>query len=924
MSTAPKRFHSLRTRIVAGLVVSVWIVLGLYAAVTISYRQQQLEDSLQDRAQRLATLIAGTLAQPMYDFNQLAIDSAVASLASDTDVVSVRVVDSDRDAVAGAGLELVSPEQTVSASRRIVHQDERRTLDLGRVSVALSRAPMAAELRLLIINSLIINALLACVLALVIYLIFRGLRQPFEDILLAMDRLERGDMQPTLSGLGREDEIGRISAAVLRFRDAIVSQHLAEDETRVLLAEKNAVLNNALVGILVTHQRIIVSCNRRLEDLFGYSSGELNGRPARLLFDTDDNYEKVGLAVAKALALGDAYSGEMPLRRRDGTLFPAVMTGRANDPAIPGGTRTWIIADVTERHRAEEEVARYRLHLESLVTERTAEVVKAREVAELANQAKGAFLAAVSHEIRTPMNAIIGMSGLAMKSGLAPRQYEYVRKINVSARLLLGIINDILDISKIESGRLQLEETGFDLYAVIEGVSTFAGQLAGEKGLQLRLDVAADVPRYLVGDPLRLTQILTNLTGNAIKFTATGHVDVRCVCEAIDGERVALQFSVSDTGIGLTPAQQEKLFQPFSQADASTARKYGGTGLGLAISRQLVSLMDGRIWAESTYGQGSTFRFVVPLSIASESWQVRLEAAGRQGGEIALPVLPDGMRVLLAEDNRFNQEMVLELAGELGIVVDVVENGSEALRRLRERRYDLILMDMMMPEMDGLEAARRIRAEPGWRCLPIVAMTANAGVEDRERCRDAGMDEVLTKPFDPADLYRVLAKFAPAEDAGDDPTPPVAAGVAASTVADSTGTGGAEREAAAGQAAGPSAASSDDETLPDFPGIDGPRLLQRMRGRVASCRRLLALFRDQYAEGGQQIRELVAAGDFDGLHRYAHTLKGASGGVGATLLWDAAESLEIAAVNRDAAAAEVAEVVAVAALTVVLDGLRPL
>jgi PAS domain S-box-containing protein len=905
---ALKRFRSLRYRIVVGLVVSVWIVLGIYGGVTISYRQQQLEDSLQDRTQRLATLIAGSLARPMYDFNELAIQSAVSSMASDTDIVSVSVIDSEGVEIASAGAPRIGPDQVSSATRRIVYRDHLRTVDLGRVSIALSREPITAQLRVLIINSLIINALMALVLGLVIYLIFRSLARPFRDILESMDKLQHGDVQITLSGLKRDDEIGRMSEAVMRFRDAILSRRLAEDETQALLAEKNAVLNNALVGILVTHQRIIVSCNSRLEKLFGYDAGELNGKPVRLIFDNEEIYEKVGLEADLVFAHGDSYSRELSLRRRDGSLFPAALNGRANDPKVPGGTRTWIIADVTERRRAEEEVARYRQHLESLVAERTSELVKAREEADLANQAKGSFLAAMSHEIRTPMNAIIGMSALAMKGGLEPKQYEYVRKVNFSARMLLGIINDILDISKIESGRLQLEETGFDLHSVVDGVGTFANPMAAEKGLQLTMAIAADVPRYLIGDPLRLTQILTNLTGNAIKFTRTGSVEVRCECEENAGGRANLRFSVSDTGIGMTALQQEKLFQPFSQADASTTRKYGGTGLGLAISRQLVTMMGGRIWVESVPGEGSKFLFVVPLKVAGEVWQEKLlaMAAHQNAGEFTLPSLPDGMRVLLAEDNRFNQEMVLELLGDVGVATEVVENGQEALQRLGERTFDLVLMDMMMPEMDGLEATRRIRRHTEWTGLPIVALTANAGVEDRERCLAAGMNDVLTKPFETADLYRVLQHYAPRAEVAAQ-APPSQSSAASSPL--------------------PAEAAPNQEmpaSLPELPGIDVPLLLQRMKGRVASCRRLLALFRDQYIDGEQKMRSLLAAGEFIELHRLAHTLKGASGGLGAIRLQQAAGALEAAAAAKDADAAAVGVSSISVALDEILDGLKSL
>ncbi|MBI2307662.1 MAG: response regulator [Rhodocyclales bacterium] len=891
MSPAPllQRPGSLRLRILVALIASVWLVFGIYAALTIAYRQDQAETALRDRAERLATLMAESLAWSMRDLNQVAVVSTVKAIGADSDVRYVSVSDVDGIEVAASGSPRYHPADVIAVSRRIVHRDGLRAIDVGRIEIVHSREALLAERRLLIINTLVVNGLLAAVLGFVIFLLFLHIGRHFSSIMTALDQLERGDTNIRLTGLERTDEIGRLSLALHRFRDAIVNRRLAEDETRALLAEKNAVLNNALVGILVTHQRLIVSCNSRLETILGYGDGELNGQSARILFDSDELYHAVGIEVRHAFMRGDSYTRELVMRRKDGSLFPAVMAGRANDPAAPQGTRTWIIADITERRQAEEEVARYRAHLESLVAERTAELVRAREEAVRANQAKGSFLAAMSHEIRTPMNAVIGMSALALKSGLTPQQHDYVRKINISARLLLGIINDILDISKIDSGRLQLEKIGFDLNQVMDNVANVASHLAGEKGLQLSFDTAADVPRYLVGDPLRLTQILTNLVGNAIKFTAWGNVTVRCFGECLDDGVAMLRFSVSDTGIGMTRDERERLFQPFSQADSSTARKYGGTGLGLAISRQLVSMMGGRIWVVSAPGEGSTFSFSVPLTVADRELRERL-AAFVPGSDSLGWVLPHGLRVLLAEDNRFNQEIVLEILRDAGVFAEVVENGREAIRRVGEKKFDLVLMDVMMPEMDGLEATRLIRRDARWRDLPIVALTANAGHDDRDRCLAAGMNDVLTKPFEAADLYQVVHRFA---------------------ITGSARAGNEEAEAADALGAIPfPSGGGDSETLPELPGINVMLLQQRMKGRSASCRRLLRIFHEQYAEAGQRMEGLLAAGEYPELYRFAHTLKGAAASLGADALTDVAHALEAAsqAADREAAATAAAAV----------------
>jgi two-component system sensor histidine kinase/response regulator len=846
------------------------------------------------------------------------------------------------------------------------------------------------------------------VVALLFLFLLRRVVAPLLDATRALGEIAHGRLDTPVPASGRRDEIGGMLEAVALLKAGSIERRRLEQERERFaaeLAEREAfarvLMESSPAGLILSRRDGTARhVSTRWTTLVGYTLDELRDLPVERLYADPEERRRFLEILDRE---GEVRNFGTSFLRKDGSGFRGLLN---SSPLSVGGEpliASWV-HDVTEL-RAIEEALR-----------------EAKTIAEEATQAKSAFLANMSHEIRTPMNAIIGLSHLALKTPLNPKQRDYVSKIHSAGTSLLGIVNDILDFSKIEAGRLDLETTDFEIDDVITSVSTLTAQKAHEKALEVLVHVSPRVPAVLRGDPLRFTQVLTNLVNNAVKFTERGEIRLNIDVREWTGETVQLQCSVQDTGIGMTADQAANLFRPFTQADMSTTRKHGGTGLGLTIARRLVELMGGHIWLESEPAVGTTFHFLAwfglsaasavrrvvperltnlrvlvvddnaaareilreplrvivrgvdvaasgaesiaavrradataPYDVVFMDWRMpgldgleasrqikrdttltqqpaivlvtafereevreeaeRLQLDGflvkpvtksmivdtlvnlfgepRHGGTVVGTAADEpadrlrGARLLLVEDNEINQQIAVELLESAGATVRVAGNGREGVQILSEGPdpppFDVVLMDLQMPELDGFQATAKLRADRRLTGLPIIALTAHATIEERQRCLAAGMNDHIVKPIDPAVLLDTVSRYyRPAPKPETRAAPPADA---------------PRRDA---PTARPPAGISvpDEPALPAVEGLDAAEGLLRVAGNRSLYLKLLRQFVALQAEAPLRITEALSVGDHAAGERLAHTLTGVAGNLGAGRVQAIAAALEPAIAGR--------------------------
>jgi len=855
----PEQNKKIARKLIFGIVVFSGMLSIIITGIQLYFEFQRDKDIIDSQLSAIKQTSLPSLGEAVWLSDKRQIEILLSSILKNKDIVYVELTTDENHIFRNGDPDI---ENSLLQTFELIHHYAGEEQKIGNLLIKASLLRAYEHLYDRIGFVLVSNTLKTLLVALFIYFFVHVTIIKYlikvADYLRSFKVNDTTPLELNRNNQGAQDELGTlvscVNIMVNNLNESVHKLTQSEEQNRLLL-ESTA---EAIYGIDLKGHCTFVNpaCIKRLgyerdDEILGKNMHDLIHHTRRDGTVCDISECKFGTVVD---GNANVHIDNEIFWRKDGTAFDVDYRARPiyQDNEVTGTVISFV--DITDKLEA--------MH----------QLQAAHQQAEAANNAKSYFLANMSHEIRTPMNAILGMANLALDARPDNQQRRYLRRIDVAATSLLGIINDILDFSKVEAGKLEMEQIGFRLESVVEDLVSMAGVKAGQKGLELNVDLDSSIPQVLVGDPLRLNQILLNLVYNAIKFTETGSIKVNIELKEFKGEKVELIFRISDTGIGLSNEQQTNLFEAFSQADSSTTRQFGGSGLGLTICKHLVELMGGMIGIDSKPDAGSTFYFNAWFCIGTKAMLPSRDDLETNISLSELRAKLRGSRILLVEDNDINQELITELLVKSGIQVDIANNGQEAIDKLGDDHgYDGVIMDIQMPIMDGYQAIRRIRRVELLKNLPVIAMTANAMQGDREKCLAAGMCDYISKPVNKEELFAVMARWIK-------PVHPI-------TESETKLITEHESESI-------SIPGDEQVKLPVLPDVNIEAGLENMDQDHGLYYRLLLKFRNGQADFVERFR--TARKEFDNItaQRLAHTFKTVSATLGAYTLQVPASELE--------------------------------